>query len=223
MSVRTKHLIGVILAVGAIVTLSAQPALRRYPSIAARAETYAFARHTLVGIELLPSDVPNPPMPDVALEDLSVAEAFDVLVAGDPRYEWSEDDGVYNLRPRPEIMPGSLLDTRVPQFALSETGVWDVLFAVHRVFDPAFKGHVPASRVNPSITEERQRRREAELARPISMTLSDVTVRHVLNEVVRTHGDIYWRVQYVGSPASSSNLLINLNGFDGWQAVAGAR
>jgi hypothetical protein len=188
----------------------------------------SMATRTPVGIETispLPPGLPPPPTsPSSAYYDLTgltMQEALDKLTAFLPEYSWSLDDGIHHIRPRSLAQARNLpLDKPVDRFSRSFANVQAALTGVREIFQtPLGAGVGMAMGLSGSssgfgtperVNESRER--------PISVDLTNVTVRQILDAIVRRHGDISWTVEYVDANGTYPQFQLHFTGFDGWSS-----
>ncbi len=82
-----------------------------------------------------PEDEPLQPIPSsrtTNVEGQTVERVLDAIVARQPQYGWSEDEGVIHLRPNTAVAdPNNILNRRVEMFVLNETTLKLALREVH--------------------------------------------------------------------------------------------
>jgi|SRR6185503_7178758 len=122
---------------------------------------------------------------NVIIEQGTVRNVLDQIVQADSRYEWTEADGVINVSPRVNRSP--MLETVVRRFSVAQVNRDDAISAIFEL--PEVKvaqmdvkrrdfGSLPAKPYN-SVPQ-------------VSLKLSNVTVRTILNEIMKASGDNYW-------------------------------
>jgi hypothetical protein len=145
-------------------------------------ERVAKSRKVPIGFEATPqeSDKIN-----VMIEQGTVRDVLDQIVQADSRYEWTEADGVINVSPRVNRSP--ILETVVRRFSVGQVNRVDAISAIFEL--PEVKvaqmdvkrrdfGSLPVKPYN-SVPQ-------------FSLTLRNVTVRTILNEIMKAGGDNYW-------------------------------
>lgn len=151
-----------------------------------------------LGVEQLPADcvappltsntVITPPRENVYLTGKTVGEALDELVAVDPRYRWTASDGVIVMRPASAwIEKDHFLNRLFDAFR----GVDQHMYGALHLWRNAMRGEErdPVSAAGAPRTDSGRRL--------FSVTLSGpATAEMVLDEIVRTHGRLYWEVRY---------------------------
>jgi hypothetical protein len=161
-----------------------------------------------IGFEGLDDDpyVPAPRSGELQLGGHTVAEALDKIVAGQPRYGWSEENGVIHLRPKAaRADANNLLNRSVATFELHDVTLTDALHEVHFYLRPELRGGgILGSGPGP---------RELGLRR-FNVTMSNTTVLGVLDAIVIAHGAASWHVTYVDDPRWP--YQIGFGTFDGW-------
>ena len=143
------------------------------------------------------------------LTGLSIEAALDKIVGFLPAYAWTKDAGVYHVRPKTfRDAPDVALNRPVDRLEASLANVDEALAAVHRLLDPSytFRG----SQASPPD------RLKAFLDKPMTLALQHVTVRDVLDEIVRQNGDASWEATYADATGAYPRLTLDLVGFDGW-------
>lgn len=154
------------------------------------------------------------------LTPLSLASALDrcaTVHVADRRgstYEWRLVQGVYEIHPQGFTdKPSVALNRRVPVFSGQFGSVAEALAAVHRIFDPSYRQRRP---IGPTHEPDRLR---SLIERPLQIKLANVTVREILDELVRQHGAMIWRVEYRTSSGLYNGAAFSFIGFDGWSVV----
>jgi len=123
----------------------------------------------------------------------TVREVLDALVALDPRYGWSETDGVIVIRPKgPQAEdPNALLQQRLRGIGLQDAGVDEIL----AMYLNGFR----ASQNPPRKTAPRN---DPWWEKTVSLRLASPTVLDLLNAFVKAHGDAIWVLSYFAPPAT---------------------
>jgi hypothetical protein len=91
---------------------------------------------------------------------------------------------------------------------MSVTNIDSALAEVHRLLDPGFAIR-PSDRTIPD-------RLKGIIDKPMAISLRDVAVRDVLDEIVRQNGNASWRAVYADASGAYPQLLLEILGFDGW-------
>jgi hypothetical protein len=143
------------------------------------------------------------------LTGLAIPQALDKLVGFLPAYTWTLDAGVYHVRPKSFQQNRAVaLNRRVDRVEMSVTNVDSALAEVHRLLDPGFAIR-PSDRTIPD-------RLKGIIDKPMAISLRDVAVRDVLDEIVRQNGNASWRAVYADASGAYPQLLLEILGFDGW-------
>ena len=132
------------------------------------------------------------------------------------QYEW-QSGAIIGIRP--VLFRNNrdvALNRVVPAFSTSRSQVMDLLFDVQRIFDAAY----PKQSRPPQHAPARLR---TVLQKPISITMANVSVRSILNEIVRLHGAMSWVADYQDPAGSTKGLRLSFVGFDNWSVSAPAR
>jgi hypothetical protein len=161
------------------------------------------------GIEYLPgcsTRQPLAPAERVTLTGLTAREALDRLVKIDPRYHWTETNGVVVIRPLKAWDDRShFLHRIVSSFHIDAKNYAAALHAVQ----VALGGPTIA---NPDDLG----RRTAHGSAPISVHLDTATSAYeALNAIVRAHGALRWRVTYCTEEARHEFATIWMDTYDG--------
>ena len=131
-----------------------------------------------------------------------------------PRYEWSVD-GAYSIRPALfRNNRGAALNRVVAKFESSTANLMDTLFDVLRIFDPK------------QPVKSRTPRRMPDHVRPFveratHISLAQVSVHTILNEIARNHGGMSWLVEYASVTGAPAGMKLTFVGFDKWTLSAG--
>jgi hypothetical protein len=161
-----------------------------------------------IGFEGLEDDpfVPAPQAGELPLGGDTVAEALDKIVARQPRYGWSEENGVIHLRPTAaRADANNLLNRPVAAFELHDVTLPDALHEVHFYLRPELRGGV--------IVGSGPGPRALGLRR-FSVAVSNTTVLGVLDAIVLAQGEASWHVTYMNDPRWP--YRIGFGTFDGW-------
>jgi hypothetical protein len=155
---------------------------------------------------------PKPANAKIVLTGMTVREALDLLISKDPRYAWSESNGVIHLRPA--NTRASILAYPVRSFAVPDTTVSDVLPQVCHLLHP--------NRVETGILGSGPAPGELGTRR-FTAIVKNGTLLDVLDAIVTQHGAATWHVSY--APASDVLRIGRLGfaTFDGWGISQGCR
>jgi hypothetical protein len=131
-------------------------------------------------------------------------EALDALVGLDPRYRWSETDGVIVLRPIDAWENRDhFLHRSASSFAFADENIKGALAALKSALGPL---QIPSvDLLGPTPLAERR----------FSVSLGATSAYEALNAIVRSHGDLAWIVGYCQPSVSYEHSLLSLVTFDG--------
>jgi hypothetical protein len=161
---------------------------------------------------------PPPPTDEYYdLTGLSLSEIFDRLVTFLPQYSWDSDRAIPHFRPvRFRNNRDVALNRMVEHFGVDHVTVRDALFAVQKIFDPAYP--VPSGPA-PQAREQRQ----PLMTKVIGVSIDHASVMSILDEIARQHGSAAWLVRYRDVTGGYKRMTIVFFGFDGWSVSASAR
>ena len=147
---------------------------------------------------------PADPTNEVHLQGISVGEAFDKLIQLDPRYGWTESDGVLVMRP--------VLASQDPSHFLHQTISLNLV-------DERLSGslHAILTALSPFLfsASDAIAFRTPEGDRRFSVSLSATSILEALNASVRAHGSMWWEVRDRQPPARDEYADIGFKTFDG--------
>jgi hypothetical protein len=147
-----------------------------------------------------PSNAAN----DVFLQGVSVREAFDKLVQLDPRYSWTESDGVLVMRPVLASHDPSHFLHQTITFNLNDGRLSGALYEIKSALSPfPFLG---GDQFGFSTPEGNRR---------FSVSLNATSVLEALNTSVRTHWSMWWEVTYCQPLARYEYATVGFKTFDG--------
>jgi hypothetical protein len=150
------------------------------------------------------------------LTDMALPEALDKIMRCAPAYTWAIDGGMIHFRPARFVdEKRAALDRRVQQFHFDASDVQEALLAVHRVFDPDYRG--------PTRRRQRPAHVRPFFEKPLRISLQAVSVRAILDEMVRQHGAMSWHAEYVNASGAYAGMKLSFVGFDNWSTVMGAQ
>jgi hypothetical protein len=162
------------------------------------------------GIEAVPercdvgSKTPADSANDVFLQGVSVRDAFDKLIQLDPRYTWTEADGVPVVRPVLASHDRSHFLHQTISLNLVDERLSEALRAIQTALSP----FLPQGGDQFAF-------RTPEGSRRFSVNLNATSVLEALNASVRAHGSMWWEVRYCQPPARYEYASIGFNTFDG--------
>jgi hypothetical protein len=159
------------------------------------------ARHILTGLEVPATDEPNR---SPLVFDPSSPQVFDALVAQRPVYTWNFQDGVYDVYPKAdslsELQIANVVLTNVTALEaadiisqLPEVTNW---LARHRAVNG---GMINLSEtVSPNAPEPQR----------ISLTLTNLPLRSVLNQVIPKFGRDQWMIGHVATKGQYAEYIM---------------
>lgn len=124
---------------------------------------------------------------NVIVEKGTVRNVLDRIVQADSRYEWKEADGVINVSPRLNKSPR--LETVVSSFSVEQVNSVGAISAIFEL--PEVKTRVAEMDVKRRDFRSLPGKTEYSLPQ-FSLKLCNVTVRRILNEIMKAGGDNYW-------------------------------
>lgn len=145
--------------------------------------------HLTLGLEVAVDDPDKDPIVlDLSSPDPAVA--FNQIVAQRAWYHWNFQDGVYDLSPKDG--PQSVLDITITSYSVRNLSVVEASDAISKLPE-----------VQQWLVEHNVRRRELETGPPasdgkVSLSLTDVNLRAVLNAVARRSAGKRWTVVRYG-------------------------
>lgn len=138
------------------------------------------------------------PILSVMIQGRTLQEVLDETVRKDPRYEWKIIDGVINVRPKSQRdgLLAKVLETRVDFFEIKRDSR---LFQVRReilelphvkaLLEQEKVGYGPDVKLGGEFVK---------FGKDFALSLSNVTVREILNRIIRTSDVKYWVVNRYG-------------------------
>lgn len=171
-------------------------------------ELLAWHARVPIGFEGLQNDPfePAESSGELHLGGYSVAEALDKIVAAEPRYRWTEDNGVIHLRPKgARADTDDVLNHAVAAFELHGVTLTQALREVRFYLHPESRGG--------GIVGAGPAPRQLGLHR-FNVTVSDTTVCGLLDAIVIAHGASSWHVTYTNDFRWPYH--IGFGTFDGW-------
>lgn len=162
-----------------------------------------------IGVEISPDDdLQKERHIVVRLDSGTLKDVLNSVVSQNPLYDWDIEDGVVNVFPKGNREPllKALLETRMGAFSIPP-GTTRFTFRETLTESPELKGVLSGFGVK-SNNEIFLSRDVAALGPNFSLNLSDVTVKTVLNRVIRDSNARYWIVNRDGP--ERQYLLLNL-------------
>jgi hypothetical protein len=130
---------------------------------------------------------------DIELTDCTIRDVLTSVTAKDPRYSWTERDGVINVTP--VEAQDTFLDVIVPVFVVSNVnlrGASSALIECSVVREHIQKLKITHRTVSSNLRSEEQLKR-------FSLSIHNLTVRMILNETLKEGDGFYWVVKIYGS------------------------
>lgn len=151
---------------------------------------------------------PAPPSRTINVEGQTVEQVLNAIVALQPRYGWSEDDGVIHLRPKTAVAdPNNVLNRPIEMFVLDDTTLQLALREIHFNLRPALRqGGIAGSGAPPTALGLHR----------FSISMKKTTVLDVLDAIVKAHGASSWHVTYMPDYSTIVSYRFGFDTFDGW-------
>jgi hypothetical protein len=154
------------------------------PFVAAIAQAYG----TTIGLEIDTAE-PNPNL-EIAVDDATIEDVLNAVVKFKPNYSWSKSVNAFALFPKERRNP--LLDTVIARFQLSDVDHAD---AVNKLLSlPDVEARMIAARLYRVVATNQVETN----AKRISLRLSNVTMRQVLDSIATDSGSRFWIFQRTG-------------------------
>lgn len=147
-------------------------------------ERLAKTRNLRIGLETIPE--PGPKI-DVIVERGTIRNILDQIIKGDPRYEWREVDGGINVYPKANR--SELLEIVVPRFRVAEVNSAQAISTIFNV--PTVRRELERKGLSRRDFGSLPAKSYSSLPR-FSVSLRNVTVRTILNGIMRASGNNYW-------------------------------
>jgi hypothetical protein len=147
-------------------------------------------------------------VPPLDLTHVVPREAIRRIVEMDSRYEWIEWDGMFEIRPRPDLASVSLLDRRVERITVHNEPIETIL---DRLLEAGTSGEPPAR--TPAAAASRPAKPGV---RRYSLNLQHTTVRGVLNALCRADGTLSWVTDPVIRSDGMVDVNVSVHSWDGW-------
>ena len=179
-------------------------------------ETQADSMHLILSKISADYDVPlgfeaatqgEEPILSVMIQGRLLQDVLDDIVKKDPRYEWQIVDGVVNVRPKSQRdgLLASILETRVKVFEIPrETRLFQVRPEILKM--PEVRALLEQSNVSVE-TDIKLGGEFVKFGKDFSLSRSNVTVREILNQIIRTSDIKYWVVNRYGK--NKEFLVVN--------------
>jgi hypothetical protein len=147
-------------------------------------ERIAKSRHVPIGFEAILQESKKI---DVKVEQGTIRDVLDAVVQSDPRYQWSEADGIINVSPKQNKSP--ILETVVRSFSVHKLNRVDAVTALFAL--PEVKGIVTQMGLSKSDFGSLPGPAYDNLPR-LSLSFRNITVRKIMNEILKAEGSDYW-------------------------------
>jgi hypothetical protein len=178
------------------------------------------------GFESLPAAAPVSPFersPDYYdLTGLQGEELINKLRELAPDYDFNLRNGVYHVGPRrPSGESSAWLDQHIDRFEQHFGSLRDALHAVAGIGRPQAIG----GRAGPPATSPMSlpSALDEKLNKPMDISLTNTTVREILDEIVRQFGSVLWSVRSQTTAQGTTTMSLTFFGFDGWSTGTGIR
>ena len=148
------------------------------------------------------------------LTGLSMSQALAKLVEWMPNYAWTFDNGVYHVRPRAESLINRALDINVDRFSGKYADVRGAVNAIRDLIDARLPRAAPPPTVIGSLVASLGSS-SSDLAKPIALDLTNVTVRQILDALVTQHGRLSWIVDARTEANGSATWRLRVESFGG--------
>ena len=154
---------------------------------------------------------PAPPSRTINVEGQTVEQVLNAIVALQPRYGWSEDDGVIHLRPKIAVAdPNNVLNRPIEMFVLKDTTLQLALREVHFSLRPESRqGGIIGSGPGPTPLGLRR----------FTVSVEQTSVQGILDAIVKAHEASSWSVTYASDSGAARPYRISFHTFDGWGAT----
>lgn len=147
------------------------------------------------------------PRVSVAIRGGTMRDVLDAVIRQDPRYEWRVVDGVINVFPKTsrDDLLASLLATPVREFSIAG-GTGRKVIQMRITDLPEVKAKLEAARVTPTYFAV-SNLDVIPVGAKFSLTMTDTTVRGLLNRIVRDSTAKFWVLRRDG--VSGEDLILN--------------
>jgi hypothetical protein len=147
----------------------------------------------------------GPPNAMYDFTGMPAPEALATLVTFAPDLEWRDDGGIYRIRSRALPSAGMALDRVVASVDQKTENVNDV-FAFIRSIVSGDKPPQAIISVGPTAVSGQSDRN-----RTVTLKMTNVTVRQILDEVARQYGDSSWSVRYTEANGIYPELMLTIS------------
>lgn len=141
-----------------------------------------------------------------------------------PDYEFSLANGVYHVRPRVAAADSTAwLDQHIDRFERQFENLRDAHTALATIGRPqtGMAGRAgPPPSTPPSLSQSPLNER---LKKPLNISLTNTTVREILDEIARQFGSMMWSVDSRTTAQGTTTMSLTFSGYDGWSIGTGIR
>jgi hypothetical protein len=167
-----------------------------------------------IGVEVA-KGANNGPEIHLNVKDGSLREVLDAVVEQDGRYEWSVSNSVINVTPKSDrdVLLEDLLETNIDKFSIGEkVNTFDLRVMI--VDLPEVRAKLKMAGLAPRISAYTNADTAA-LGDRFTLTMSQTTLKGVLNEIVRSDASQakFWIVNRLGD--HGEYFLLNFSVFEG--------
>jgi hypothetical protein len=189
---------------------------------------------TPIGFENVAVEMPATPTPlerpsdYYDLSGLGTQELIDKLQELAPEYQFRLINGVYRVQPRvAQSLSTSWLDQPIDRFEQRFENLRDAMYAVAAIGRPTAmggRGAAPSAPtaapqpVSPGLASLNER-----LQKTLVLSLTNTTVRDILDEIARQFGRLMWSVEQRTSPLGTTSVSLTFSGYDGWSTGTSVR
>jgi hypothetical protein len=152
--------------------------------------------HLLVGVEILPSDISDPNLTPIRVDfsEKDVSLVFNSLVTQRPAYMWSMDNGFYDVYPRTKNE--SLAGLSIGGYLITEASPEEASDALSNLPEVQRWLSEHKTRRVQLLNETDTRFRKAKMK--ASLSLKNVPLSTVLNQLTQLYGNRFWRITHDG-------------------------
>ncbi len=163
-----------------------------------------------IGYEALEDEPwqPRAPTGIINVAGQTVEEVLNAIVAHEPRYRWTEDDGVLHLRPRAALADSnSVLNRTIEGFIIEGATLELALRELRYTLRPEWRqgGITSSMRAQTGLGVSR-----------FTVNVRQASVQGILDAIVKAHGASSWHVTYEADSGIQREYRIGFDTFDGW-------
>jgi hypothetical protein len=162
-----------------------------YPTLTGALDGIGAKYKAHLGLEYAFDDTDGTPL-TLDLSAATIEPVLDQLIAQQPQYAWCLKGGVYDIYPRSN--PDSVLDVVVSRFSINDANPAEASTAISEL--PEVKEWLANRGVVRRELEASGPKQEPKLR--ISVALTDVTLRRILDRLILQPGRVYWVVMRYG-------------------------